>query len=118
MARRDGGDDSFFFRDATIDSFSLPGALRERSISETTDLYPNATRASFSFRFAEATTASMLSMLFQQFPGFVEVRMVDAKPGIAFVEFDSETRSAVALSGLQGFKINPTHSMTLSYAKK
>mmetsp|Transcript_14850 Transcript_14850/g.62680 ORF Transcript_14850/g.62680 Transcript_14850/m.62680 type:complete len:230 (-) Transcript_14850:1101-1790(-) len=66
----------------------------------------------------EATTASMLSMLFQQFPGFVEVRMVEAKPGIAFVEFDSETRSAVALSGLQGFKINPTHSMTLSYAKK
>lgn len=111
---------SFFSRDATIDFFSLPGALRERSISETTDLYPNATRASFSFsfRFAEATTASMLSMLFQQFPGFVEVRMVEAKPGIAFVEFDSETRSAVALSGLQGFKINPTHSMTLSYAKK
>jgi U2 small nuclear ribonucleoprotein B'' len=67
---------------------------------------------------AEATTASMLSMLFQQFPGFAEVRMVEAKPGIAFVEFDSETRSAVALSGLQGFKINPTHSMTLSYAKK
>jgi len=60
----------------------------------------------------------MLSMLFQQFPGFSEVRMVEAKPGIAFVEFDSETRSAVALSGLQGFKINPTHSMTLSYAKK
>ena len=67
---------------------------------------------------AEATTASMLSMLFQQFPGFTEVRMVEAKPGIAFVEFDSDTRSAVALSGLQGFKINPTHSMTLSYAKK
>ena len=60
----------------------------------------------------------MLSMLFQQFPGFAEGRMVEAKPGIAFVEFDSETRSAVALSGLQGFKINPTHSMTLSYAKK
>ena len=119
MARRDGGDDSlFFFATRHLTFFSLPGALRERSISETTDLYPYATRASFSFRFAEATTASMLSMLFQQFPGFVEVRMVEAKPGIAFVEFDSETRSAVALSGLQGFKINPTHSMTLSYAKK
>jgi len=56
--------------------------------------------------------------LFQQFPGFKEVRMVEAKPGIAFVEFESETQSSVALSGLQGFKINPTHSMTLSYAKK
>jgi|TARA_B110000977_G_scaffold69279_1_gene94099 U2 small nuclear ribonucleoprotein B'' len=60
----------------------------------------------------------MLSMLFQQFPGFKETRMIDAKPGIAFVEFDSSAKSAVALSGLQGFKINPTHSMTLSYAKK
>jgi RNA recognition motif-containing protein len=119
-ATRAGDDSLFFFATRRLTFFSLPGALRERSISETTDLYPNATRASFSFlfRFAEATTASMLSMLFQQFPGFVEVRMVDAKPGIAFVEFDSETRSAVALSGLQGFKINPTHSMTLSYAKK
>ena len=29
----------------------------------------------------------MLSMLFQQFPGFAEVRMVEAKPCIAFVEF-------------------------------
>lgn len=66
----------------------------------------------------EATTAQMLSMLFQQFPGFKEVRMVEAKPGIAFVEFDSETQASVSLSGLQGFKINPTHSMTLSYAKK
>ena len=60
----------------------------------------------------------MLSMLFQQFPGFKEVRMVEAKPGIALVEFTAETQASVALQGLQGFKINPTHSMTLSYAKK
>jgi U2 small nuclear ribonucleoprotein B'' len=57
-------------------------------------------------------------MLFQQFPGFVETRMIEAKPGIAFVEFESSAKSAVALGGLQGFKINPTHSMTLTYAKK
>ena len=69
-------------------------------------------------KITEATTAQMLSMLFQQFPGFKEVRMVEAKPGIAFVEFDSETQASVSLSGLQGFKINPTHSMTLTYAKK
>ena len=33
--------------------------------------------------------------------------MVEAKPGIAFVEFDSETRSAVALSGLRDSKSTP-----------
>ena len=65
-----------------------------------------------------ATTAAMLSMLFQQFPGFKEVRMVEAKPGIAFVEFETDTQASVALSGLQGFKINPTHSMTLAFAAK
>ncbi|VVA25245.1 PREDICTED: U1 small nuclear ribonucleo [Prunus dulcis] len=33
------------------------------------------------------TTPMMLQMLFCQYPGFKEVRMVETKPGIAFVEF-------------------------------
>ena len=32
----------------------------------------------------------MLSMLFKQFAGFKEVRLVDARPGIAFVEYDND----------------------------
>ena len=44
--------------------------------------------------------------------------MVPGKPGIAFVEFETDTQASVALSGLQGFKINPTHSMTLAFAAK
>ncbi|CAI5953847.1 unnamed protein product [Closterium sp. NIES-64] len=64
------------------------------------------------------TTPAMLQMLFQQFAGFREVRMVDAKPGIAFVEFIDEVQASVALRGLQGFKITPTHPMLVSYAKK
>merc|ERR1719197_847243 len=47
----------------------------------------------------------MLSMLFQQFPGYKEVRLVPGKAGIAFVEFDGEMQSGVAMSGLQSFKI-------------
>lgn len=90
----------------------------------------------------EATTSAMLSLLFKQFPGcvsasrlhirwklttaslsfiicrFVEVRMVDAKPGIAFVEFESEMQSGVALSGLAGFQITPTHTMHVTFAKQ
>ena len=34
----------------------------------------------------ETSNEAMLGMLFQQFPGFREVRMVEARPGIAFVE--------------------------------
>ena len=51
-------------------------------------------------------------------PRFVEVRMVEAKPGIAFVEFESELQSGVALSGLAGFQITPTHTMQVTFAKQ
>jgi len=66
----------------------------------------------------EQTTDLMLSMLFQQFPGFKEVRMVTGKQGIAFVEFENELEAGVAMNGLQHFKITPTHLMVISYAKK
>ncbi|KAI3806266.1 hypothetical protein L1987_22165 [Smallanthus sonchifolius] len=64
------------------------------------------------------TTEDMLQLLFKQFPGFKEVRMIGAKPGIAFVEFDDENQSSTAMQSLQGFKITPQNSMVISYAKK
>ena len=48
---------------------------------------------------------------------YKEVRMVEAKPGIAFVEFQTEMQAGVALTGLAGFKITPTHSMNVTYAR-
>mmetsp|Transcript_28517 Transcript_28517/g.93181 ORF Transcript_28517/g.93181 Transcript_28517/m.93181 type:complete len:242 (-) Transcript_28517:75-800(-) len=66
----------------------------------------------------EATTEPMLSMLFRQFPGFKEVRLVAAKPGIAFVEFENEMQAGVALQGLNGFKITQDNAMTITYAKQ
>lgn len=65
-----------------------------------------------------ATNDRMLAKLFQQFPGYQEVRMVEAKPGIAFVEFESDMQASVAMAGLQGFKITAQNSMIISYAKK
>ncbi|KAI7727893.1 hypothetical protein M8C21_010182 [Ambrosia artemisiifolia] len=64
------------------------------------------------------TTDDMLQLLFKQFPGFKEVRMIAAKPGIAFVEFEDENESSTAMQSLQGFKITPQNSMAISYAKK
>lgn len=72
----------------------------------------------FAQNLPEATTGQMISMLFQQYPGFLEVRMVDARPGIAFIEFDSDLSSTTAMAGLQGFKITPDKAMMLSYAKQ
>ncbi|XP_055594066.1 U1 small nuclear ribonucleoprotein A [Uranotaenia lowii] len=66
----------------------------------------------------EETNEMMLSMLFNQFPGFKEVRLVPNRHDIAFVEFASELQSGAAREALQGFKITPTHAMKISFAKK
>ncbi|XP_065860453.1 U1 small nuclear ribonucleoprotein A [Euphorbia lathyris] len=63
------------------------------------------------------TTPMMLQMFFQQYSGFKEVRMVEAKPGIAFVEYGDEMQSSGAMQGLQGLKISQ-NPMLITYAKK
>uniref|UniRef100_A0A671RMJ3 U2 small nuclear ribonucleoprotein B''-like n=1 Tax=Sinocyclocheilus anshuiensis TaxID=1608454 RepID=A0A671RMJ3_9TELE len=66
----------------------------------------------------EETNEMMLSMLFNQFPGFKEVRLVPGKHDIAFVEFESEAQAGVAKDALQGFRITATCAMKITYAKK
>ncbi|KAL5480095.1 hypothetical protein EMCRGX_G023717 [Ephydatia muelleri] len=66
----------------------------------------------------EETNDQMLIMLFQQFPGFREVRLVPGRSDIAFVEFENEGQSTEARASLQGFKITPTHAMKIAFAKK
>ncbi|KAG8236602.1 hypothetical protein J437_LFUL016851 [Ladona fulva] len=66
----------------------------------------------------DETNEMMLSMLFNQFPGFKEVRLVPNRHDIAFVEFENEMQSAAAKDALQGFKITPSHAMKISFAKK
>ncbi|XP_032220904.1 U1 small nuclear ribonucleoprotein A [Nematostella vectensis] len=64
------------------------------------------------------TTELMLSMLFNQFPGFKEVRLVPGRSDISFVEFENEVQAGTAKDALQGFRITPTNAMSISYAKK
>ena len=66
---------------------------------------------------AEATHP-MLVALFSPYDGFKEARMIEGKPGIAFVEFGTEFQSTRAMESLQGFKVTPQHAMDVSYAKK
>ena len=65
---------------------------------------------------AETTTADMLRVLFEEFPGVSDVRLVPGRADIAFVEFSATSQAAVAMEGLQGFKIDPQHAMTIAYA--
>lgn len=66
----------------------------------------------------EATTDTMLALLFEQFPGYREARLVPGRPGIGFVDFENEAQASVALAGLQNFKITPQHAMQVTFAKQ
>lgn len=63
-------------------------------------------------------TEQMLSMLFQQYPGYKEARLVNGKPGIAFVEFEDAAQSAVAKQSLHNFKITPSNNMKVTFARQ
>ncbi|XP_002889626.2 LOW QUALITY PROTEIN: U2 small nuclear ribonucleoprotein B'' 2 [Arabidopsis lyrata subsp. lyrata] len=63
-------------------------------------------------------TSMMLQLLFEQYTGFKEIRMIEAKPGIAFVEYEDDVQSSMAMQALQGFKITPQNPMVVSFAKK
>ncbi|XP_065901052.1 U1 small nuclear ribonucleoprotein A-like [Dysidea avara] len=64
------------------------------------------------------TNDMMLQMLFQQFPGYREVRLVPGRSDIAFVEFENEGQAGEAKKNLHGFKITPSNAMKVTYAKK
>jgi len=66
----------------------------------------------------EETNEMMLSMLFNQFPGFKEVRLVPGRHDIAFVEFETDVQAGAAKDALQSFKITPTNAMKITFAKK
>ncbi|KAF1788090.1 Glutamyl/glutaminyl-tRNA synthetase, class Ib, alpha-bundle domain [Phytophthora cactorum] len=65
----------------------------------------------------ESCNKEMLGVLFKQYQGFKEVRMVPGKKGLAFVEFGDEAQAAIALQGLFGFKLTPTDVLKVSFAK-
>lgn len=67
----------------------------------------------------QQSMGDVLTNLFARFSGFVEVRTVPGKASLAFVEFGTETESAVALGGLQDHEIgDPPQQMRVSFAKK
>jgi len=65
---------------------------------------------------AEATD-TMLAMLFRQYPGFQEVRLIPGR-NVAFVDYQNEYQAGMAMQGLQGFAMTPEVKLALSYARK
>lgn len=66
----------------------------------------------------EDANEGMLSVLFGQHDGFVEVRLVPQRPGIAFVEFETDAQAGAALQALQGFKVATDKALRITFAKQ
>ncbi|KAI8899322.1 small nuclear ribonucleoprotein polypeptide B [Globomyces pollinis-pini] len=62
-------------------------------------------------------TQDSLTTLFQQYPGFKEVRDIPGRPDIAFVDYSSQDYAMAAKDVLNGFQISATHSMVIEFAK-
>ena len=97
-------------------SGAAPAAPKAAAASGGGENLPN--QILFVEKLPDQVNEMMLNMLFQQFPGFKEVRLVPGKAGIAFVEFGSDAQAGVAMAGLQGFKVTPTNLMKITYAKR
>jgi len=64
-----------------------------------------------------STTEHMLRVLFEQFSGFERSSIDENRAGVAYVTFQSPAQAAAALGGLQGFRLNPTHTLALCFAR-
>ena len=59
-----------------------------------------------------------LKVLFSQCTGFEEVRLVPGNRGMAFIEFEDEIQSTMALKQLHGFQITSSHVLQLAYSSQ
>lgn len=87
-----------------------------RTAMEVVDQEPNSIL--FLTNLPEETNEGTLTFLFNQFPGFKEVRLIPGRSDIAFVEFENEYLAGGAKEHLNGFKVSPTHQMRITFAKK
>lgn len=63
-------------------------------------------------------TEDALRALFGQIGGFCEAKMVPARQGLAFVEYDTPVSAGTALVRLNGLKVDPDHPIRVTFAKR
>jgi U2 small nuclear ribonucleoprotein B'' len=64
------------------------------------------------------TDEKRLQVIFGQFPGLKEVRLIQNRHDVAFVEYVEIHQATQAMNSLQGYLIDPDHPMKIVYAKK
>ncbi|KAI8050485.1 hypothetical protein BDF22DRAFT_745356 [Syncephalis plumigaleata] len=63
-------------------------------------------------------TEDTLVNLFQQYPGYKEVRLVPTRPDIAFVEYETEDAAAEAKEALHRYQIKEGQPIRVTFARK
>lgn len=59
----------------------------------------------------------MLTMLFRQYPGFQEARLIKGR-NVAFIEYADELQAGIAKHGLQGFMVTEEMALKIAFAKQ
>ena len=65
----------------------------------------------------EDSTDEMVEVLFNQFDGFAEVRMLPSRKDLAFVEFKTVQGAIKAREALNKFQVTPNHVLKITFAK-
>ncbi|CAD7932163.1 unnamed protein product [Amoebophrya sp. A25] len=78
-------------------------------------MYPNETL--FVQNLPKQATENLLRLLFQQYPGFKEVRYIDSR-NCAFVDYSTTPHATHAMHALATLEIQPGLRMNISYARK
>jgi len=62
------------------------------------------------------TSEQMLQVLFQSCSGLVDMRIVPGNKGMAFIEFQDDTASGMAMRQMNGFQLNESTTLHLSFS--
>lgn len=62
-------------------------------------------------------TSETLQTIFAPVPGFQEVRLPPGNRGLAFIEFENEIQSSMALRQFNGLQLSPTATLHLTFSQ-
>jgi len=91
-----------------------PGAAPQK---ETGDKEGQPSNVLFVENLPPEVNEMMLTMLFRQYPGFQEARLIKGR-NVAFIEYSDELQAGIAKHGLQGFMVTPEMALKISFAKQ
>ncbi|KZO89544.1 RNA-binding domain-containing protein [Calocera viscosa TUFC12733] len=89
-----------------------------RRLVQMPDEYLPPNKILFLQNLPDSTTLQQLQMLFSQYPGLHEVRLVPTKKDIAFVEYVDENAASTAKDALHNYRLDGEAKMKVTFARK